>query len=70
VFWCGYALCHQAALNGEEWKPPSLAWGPGATKKEEEQVGHTLPEAPSRPPPRPPQLSDAPTDAPPRLVKS
>ncbi len=64
-----YISC-QAALNGEEWKAPSLAWGPGATKEKSEQLGHTLPEAPSRPPPRPPQQKDAPTDAPPRLVKS
>ena len=24
-----------AAINGEEWKAPSLAWGPGATKKDD-----------------------------------
>lgn len=63
-------------MNGEEWTAPSVAWGPGAKSgKEEEQTGHTLPEAPSHPPPRPPPqlkegLAPAPTDAPPRLVKS
>lgn len=51
-----------------------MAWGPGAKSEEEEQqVGHTLPEAPSHPPPRPPpQLregllsppADPPTDPP------
>ena len=26
-----------AAINGEEWKAPSLAWGPGATSKKDEE---------------------------------
>lgn len=61
-----------AALNGEEWKAPSLAWGPGKMVVEEATPGRTLPEAPSHPPPRPPpqtqetSLSAPPTAPPPR----
>lgn len=65
-------LSSQAALNGEKWKAPSLAWGPGRTQKEEPTAGHTLPDAPSHPPPRPPQqvretqFSEPPSAPPPR----
>lgn len=59
-------------MNGEEWKAPSLAWGPGKMVVEEATPGRTLPEAPSHPPPRPPpqtqetSLSAPPTAPPPR----
>lgn len=65
-------LSSQAALNGEKWRAPSLAWGPGRTQKEEPTVGHTLPDAPSHPPPRPPQqvretqFTEPPSAPPPR----
>ena len=68
-----FVLSHQAALNGEQWKAPSLAWGPGSVKEEEDSVGHTLPEAPSHPPPRPPpqlkyDVAEPPSEPPPRPV--
>ncbi|XP_064398295.1 cytochrome b-245 light chain-like [Halichondria panicea] len=64
-----------AAINGEEWEAPSLAWGPGATQRDDTpKVGHTLPEAPSHPPPRPPpqarQGLSAPPSAPPPRPKT
>lgn len=67
-------LCYFfAALNGECWKAPSLAWGPGRTKKEEAPRVKEIPQAPSEPPPRPPPqakygLEVPPSSPPPRPV--
>ncbi|KAL5467600.1 hypothetical protein EMCRGX_G031855 [Ephydatia muelleri] len=68
------AVCYfLAAINGEVWKAPYLAWGPSATKPKDEDgpTTHTLPEAPTVPPPRPPPhlragASEPPSHPPPR----
>ena len=66
------ALSSQAAINGESWKAPTLAWGPGAAKKEDDQQVKTIPDAPSVPPPRPPpqaaqSIGAPPSQPPPRI---
>ena len=43
----------QAALSGEEWIAPSLAWGGGEEyRKREKAPGHTLPAPPTTIAPR------------------
>ena len=63
--------CFQAALNGENWKAPTLAWGPGKTVVQKGPRVKEIPQAPSEPPPRPPPqarygLTEPPTSPPPR----
>jgi hypothetical protein len=67
---CAVICYFFAALNGEKWKAPSLAWGPGRTKKDKGPRVKEIPKAPSEPPPRLPTLppTEAPSEPPPRPI--
>ena len=58
-------------MLGEQWRPISLAWGPGSQKEEEDDDLATnaglqkLSAPPSKPPPRLPAYTSAPPERPP-----